>query len=121
MKLIGEPMIQVNFFTLCTLILMLSQKISSPKSCGEDYHKGHLPPSHCLESCGREVGTSSGTLKGSKQPGSQVVPTVGPLTKSGPPTIFIRSRSVYKPMPEFDHYSLVGSTFLLPHEENGES
>ena len=44
LKLIGELMIQVTFFTLCTLILMQSQKISTPKSCGEDYHKGHLPP-----------------------------------------------------------------------------
>ena len=39
LKLIGEPMIQATFFTLCTLILMQSQK-----TCGEDYHKGHLPP-----------------------------------------------------------------------------
>ena len=48
--------------------------------------------------------------------GSPVVPKSGTHTKSGPPTIFIRSRSVSK----FDHYSLVGSTFLLPPEENGE-
>ena len=46
LKLIGEPMIQVPSFTLCTLIMMQSQRISSPKDCGEDYHKGHLPPSH---------------------------------------------------------------------------
>ena len=44
LKLIGEPMIQVTCFTLCILILMQSQKISSPKSCGENYHKRHLPP-----------------------------------------------------------------------------
>ena len=31
-------------FTLCTLILMQSQSISSLKDCGEDYHKGNLPP-----------------------------------------------------------------------------
>ena len=24
----------------------VSQMISSPNDCGEDYHKGHLPPSH---------------------------------------------------------------------------
>ena len=30
LKLIGEPMIQVSSFTLCTLILMQSQRISSP-------------------------------------------------------------------------------------------
>ena len=44
MKLIGEPRIQVSSFTLCTLIMMHCQQISSPKDCGEDYHKGHLPP-----------------------------------------------------------------------------
>ena len=46
LKLIGEPMIQVSSFTWCTLIMMQSQRIYSPKDCGEDYHKGHLPPSH---------------------------------------------------------------------------
>ena len=51
---------------------------------------------------------------------SPVGPTLGHHTKSGPPTIFIRYRSVSKPMPEFDHYSLVGRTFLLPPEGNGE-
>ena len=77
-------------------------------------------PSHRLESCERVVGTSSGTSEGSKPSGSPVRPTVGPHTKSEPPTTFIRSRSVSKPMPEFDHYSLTGRMFLLPPEENGE-
>ena len=41
------------------------------------------------------------------------------------PTVFIRSRdeenpSGYKPMPTFDPSDLVGRTFLLPPEENGE-
>ena len=44
LKLIGKPMIQVSSFTWCTLIMMQSKRISSPKDCGEDYHKGHLPP-----------------------------------------------------------------------------
>ena len=44
LKLIGELMIQVSSFALCALILKQSQKISLPKSCGDDYHKGHLPP-----------------------------------------------------------------------------
>ena len=39
LKLIGEPMIQSSSFTLCTLIMMQSQRISLPKDCGEDYHK----------------------------------------------------------------------------------
>ena len=44
LKLIGEAMIQVYSFTLCTLIMMQSQRISSPKHCRVDYHKEHLPP-----------------------------------------------------------------------------
>ena len=44
LKLIGEPIIQVYSFTLCTLMMMQSQGISSPKDCGKDYHKEHLPP-----------------------------------------------------------------------------
>ena len=35
----GGPMIQVYSFTLCTLIMMQSQRTSSPKDYGEDYHK----------------------------------------------------------------------------------
>ena len=31
-------------FTLCTWIMMLSQRISSLKDYGEEYHKEHLPP-----------------------------------------------------------------------------
>ena len=41
------------------------------------------------------------------------------------PTVFLRSRdeeypSVSKPMPTFDPSDLIGRTFLLPPEENGE-
>ena len=42
------------------------------------------------------------------------------------PTVLIRSRqddagsSIIKPMPEFDPDSLIGRTFLLPPQENGE-
>ena len=63
-----------------------------------------------------------------------------PLTKSNPiqeastskqprskiPTVFIRSRqddadpSHIKPMPEFDPGDLIGRTFILPPQENGE-
>ena len=86
---------------------------------GRTITKDIFHTSHRLESCGRKVGTSSGTSEWSKPSGSPVVPTVGPCTKSGPPTSFIRSRSVSKPMPEFDHYSLVGRTFLLPPEKMG--
>ena len=42
------------------------------------------------------------------------------------PTFFIRSRqddvgpSIFKPMPEFNPDNLIGRTFLLPPQENGE-
>ena len=42
------------------------------------------------------------------------------------PTVFIRSRqddagpSIIKPIPEFDPDNLIGRTFLLPPQENGE-
>ncbi|KAL7573453.1 hypothetical protein ACA910_013768 [Epithemia clementina (nom. ined.)] len=45
--------------------------------------------------------------------------------KSLNPTVFVQTRqdddpSVYKPMPDFDPDSLIGRTFLLPLDENGE-
>ena len=55
-----------------------------------------------------------GEASTSKQPSSKV------------PTVFIRSRqdntdpSHIKPMPEFDPDDLIGRTFLLPPQENGE-
>ena len=48
------------------------------------------------------------------------------LPSSKLPTVFIRSRqddadpSHIKPMPEFDPDDLIGRTFLLPPQENGE-
>ena len=64
-------------------------------------------PNHRLEVDGGEPSTS-------KQPISKV------------PTVFIISRqddadpSIIKPMPEFDPDDLIGRTFLLPPQENGE-
>ena len=64
-------------------------------------------PNHRLTEDGGEASTS-------KQPSSKV------------PTVFIRSRqddadpSHIKPMPEFDPDDLIGRTFLLPPQENGE-
>ena len=72
-------------------------------------------PNHRLDIDGRESGTSMGASEGSK-------PTKTPKV----PTVFIRSRqddaglSIIKPMPEFDPDSLIGRTFLLPLQENGE-
>ena len=45
LKLIGA-MSQVYSCTLCTLIMLQSQWISSPKDCGEDYNKNIFHPSH---------------------------------------------------------------------------
>ena len=64
-------------------------------------------PNHRLTEDGGEASTS-------KQPSSKI------------PTCFIRSRqddadpSHIKPMPEFDPDDLIGRTFLLPPQENGE-
>ena len=72
-------------------------------------------PNHRLDIDGGESGTSMGASEGSK-------PTKTPKL----PTVFIRSRqddagpSIIKPMPEFDPDSLIGRTFLLPPQENGE-
>ena len=64
-------------------------------------------PNHRLTEDGGGASTS-------KQPSSKI------------PTVFIRSRqddadpSHIKPMPEFDPDDLIGRTFLLPPQENGE-
>ena len=72
-------------------------------------------PNHRLDIDGGESGASMGASEGSK-------PTKTPKV----PTVFIRSRqddagpSIIKPMPELDPDSLIGRTFLLPPQENGE-
>ena len=72
-------------------------------------------PNHRLDIDGGESGASMGASEGSK-------PTKTPKVA----TVFIRSRqddagpSIIKPMPEFDPDSLIGRTFLLPPQENGE-
>ena len=65
-----------------------------------------------LEPCRREAGTSSGTSEGSEPSGSPVGPTERPH-------IFTISRHVSKRKPEFDHYIVVGRTFLLLPEKMG--
>ena len=72
-------------------------------------------PNHRLDKDGGESGTSVGASEGSL------------LTKTPKvPTVSIRSRqddvgpSIIKPMPEFDPDSLIGRTFLLPPQQNGE-
>ena len=72
-------------------------------------------PNHRLDIDGGESGASMGSSEGSK-------PTKTPNV----PTVFIRSRqddagpSIIKPMLEFDPDNLIGRTFLLPPQENGE-
>ena len=72
-------------------------------------------PNHRLDIDGGESGASMGDSEGSK-------PTKTPKV----PTVFIKSKqddagpSIIKPMPEFDPDSLIGRTFLLPPQENGE-
>ena len=72
-------------------------------------------PNHRLDIDGGESSTSMGASEGSK-------PTKTPNI----PTVFIKSRqddagpSIIKPMPEFHPDSLIGRTFLLPPQENGE-
>ena len=72
-------------------------------------------PNHRLDIDRVESGASMGDSEGSK------------LTKTPKVlTVFIRSRqddagpSIIKPMPEFDPDSLIGRTYLLPPQENGE-
>ena len=72
-------------------------------------------PNHRLDIDGGESSASMGSSEGSK-------PTKTPKV----PTVSIRSRqddagpSIIKPMPEFDPDNLIGRTFLLPPQENGE-
>ena len=72
-------------------------------------------PNHRLDIDGGESGASMGASEGSK-------PTKTPKV----PTVFIGARqddagpSIIKPMLEFDPDNLIGRTFLLPPQENGE-
>ena len=68
-------------------------------------------PNHRLDIDGGESGASMGASEGSK-------PTKTPKV----PTVFIKwtGPSIIKPMPEFNPDNLIGRTFLLPPQENGE-
>ena len=72
-------------------------------------------PNHRLDIDGGESDAYMGASEGSKATKTPKVPTV-----------FIKSRqddagpSIIKPMPEFDPDNLIGKTFLLPPQENGE-
>ena len=81
-------------------------------------------PNHRLAPHGGEVSASSDTSEDKFSSGSSLGDPEGysPIQKA--PTVFIRTRdeenpSGSKPLPTFDP-DLIGRTFLLPPEENGE-
>ena len=72
-----------------------------------------------------EVSTSSDHSEDKITSGSALGPSESPLPKQKTPIAFIRSRdeensSGSNPMPTFDPTDLIGRTFRLPPEENGE-
>ena len=82
-------------------------------------------PNHRLAPHGGEVSTSSDPSEDKNSSGSPIGAPEGSSPGQKAPTVFIRSRdeenpSGSKPMPTFDPSDLIGRTFLLPPEENGE-
>ena len=80
---------------------------------------------HRLAPHGGEVSASSDPSEDKISSGSPLGDAESYSSKQKVPTFFIRSRdgenpSGSKPMPTFDPSDLIGRTFLLPHEENGE-
>ena len=80
---------------------------------------------HRLAPHGGEVSTSSDPSEDKISSGSPFGAPEGSSPEQKAPTVFIRSRdeenpSGSKPMPTFDPSDLIGRTFLLPPEENGE-
>ena len=82
-------------------------------------------PNHRLAPHGGEVSASSDPSEDKISSGSPLSAPEGSSLEKKAPTVFIRSRdeenpSGSKPMPTFDPSGLIGRTFLLPPEENGE-
>ena len=82
-------------------------------------------PNHRLAPHGGEVSASSDPSEDKISSGSPFGAPVGSSPKQKTPTVFIRSRDEENPsgsksMPTFDRSDLIGRTFLLPPEENGE-
>ena len=82
-------------------------------------------PNHRLAPHGGEVSASSDPSEDKISSGSPLGSPEGYSPKQTAPTVFIRSRdeenpSGSKPMPTFYPSDLIGRTFLLPPEENGE-
>ena len=82
-------------------------------------------PNHRLAPHGGEVSASSDYSEDKISSRSPLGPSDGYSPNQKTPTVFIRSRdeenpSGSKPRPTFDPADLIGRTFLLPPEENGE-
>ena len=82
-------------------------------------------PNHRLAQQGGEVSASSDPSEDKSFSGSPHGYPEGYSPEQKTPTVFIRSRdeenqSGSKPMPTFDPSDLIGRTFILPPEENGE-
>ena len=88
-------------------------------------HQKSSTPNHRLAPHGGEVSTSSDPSEDKISSGSALEPSEGYSPKQKTPTLFIGSRddenpSGSKPMPTFDPEDLIGRTFLLAPEQNGE-
>ena len=82
-------------------------------------------PNHRLAPHGGEVSASSDPSEDNIYSGSPRGSQKGSPLEQKTPTVFTRSRDEEnpfgsKPMPTFDPSDLIGRTFLLPLEENGE-
>ena len=82
-------------------------------------------PNHRRAPHGGEVSASSDPSEDKTSSGSPLGSSEGSSPEQKAPTVFIRSRDDENPsgskhMPTFDHSDLIGRTFLLPPEENGE-
>ena len=82
-------------------------------------------PNHIRAPHGGEVSASSDPSEDKISSGSPLGFPEGSSPKQKVPTVFIRSRdeenpSGSKPILTFDPSDLIGRTFLLPPEENGE-
>ena len=82
-------------------------------------------PNHRLVPHGGEVSASSDPSENKISSGSPLGYPEGSSPEQKPPTVFIRSREEENPsgsksMPTFDPSDLIGRTFLLQPEENGE-
>ena len=82
-------------------------------------------PNHRLAPHGGEVSASSDPSEDKISSGAPLGSPEGSSTEQKAPTVFIRSRDEENPsgsksMPTFDPSDLIGRTFLLPPEDNGE-